>query len=127
MRVKACISYRYSTKCLTALYSTVDPPTPNAADRAVKVRSQQEVSSRFFLESATSLVKPSSSQRQGLAYILVRQATSLLQRTRLNVVVSCQAWHAKNARHMLLGKPHFCYLFFVSRPQFWDLNRYCGL
>jgi len=41
-------------------------------------------------------------QRQGLAYILVRQATSLLQRTKLNVTVSCQAWHAKNARHMLL-------------------------
>lgn len=43
-----------------------------------------------------------ASQRQGLAYILVRQATSLLQRTRLHVSISCQAWHAKNARHMLL-------------------------
>ncbi|KAF5382610.1 hypothetical protein D9615_002964 [Tricholomella constricta] len=60
----------------------VDPPTPNAADRATKLRSQQE--------------------RQGLSYILVRQATSLLQRTKLNVKVACQAWHAKNARHMLL-------------------------
>ncbi|KAF9468571.1 hypothetical protein BDZ94DRAFT_677681 [Collybia nuda] len=60
----------------------VDPPIPNAADRAVKLRSQQE--------------------RQGLAYILVRQVTSLLQRTKLNVSVSCQAWHAKHARHMLL-------------------------
>ncbi|KAF8650141.1 hypothetical protein AX16_005376 [Volvariella volvacea WC 439] len=60
----------------------IDPPIPNAADRANKLRSQQE--------------------RQGLAYILVRQATSLLQRTKLNVIVSCQAWHAKNARHMLL-------------------------
>ncbi|KAF9219177.1 adenine nucleotide alpha hydrolases-like protein [Gyrodon lividus] len=60
----------------------VDPPIPNPADRATKLRSQQE--------------------RQGLAYILVRQATSLLQRTRLHVTVSCQAWHAKNARHMLL-------------------------
>lgn len=29
--------------------------------------------------------------------------TSLLQRTRLNITVACQAWHAKNARHMLLG------------------------
>jgi len=65
----------------TFLY-IVDPPPPNVVDKAVKLRSQQE--------------------RQGLAYILVRQATSLLQRTRLNVVVSCQAWHAKNARHMLL-------------------------
>ena len=55
-------------------------------------------------------------QRQGLAYILVRQVTGLLQRTKLNVTISCQAWHAKNSRHMLLGKlpcpadmprPHF--------------------
>ncbi|KAE9403959.1 hypothetical protein BT96DRAFT_444345 [Gymnopus androsaceus JB14] len=61
----------------------VDPPIPNAADRANKLRSQQE--------------------RQGLAYILIRQATSLLQRTKLNVKIACQAWHAKNARHMLLG------------------------
>ncbi|EIN12751.1 adenine nucleotide alpha hydrolases-like protein [Punctularia strigosozonata HHB-11173 SS5] len=62
--------------------SKVDPATPNAADRTTKLRSQQE--------------------RSALAYILVRQATSLLQRTRLNVTVSCQSWHAKNARHMLL-------------------------
>ncbi|TFK40595.1 hypothetical protein BDQ12DRAFT_721229 [Crucibulum laeve] len=60
----------------------IDPPIPNAADRQQKLRSQQE--------------------RQGLAYILVRQVTSLLQRTKLNVTVSCQAWHAKNSRHMLL-------------------------
>ncbi|KAG6850279.1 hypothetical protein H0H93_015536 [Arthromyces matolae] len=60
----------------------VDPPIPNASDRTTKLRSQQE--------------------RQGLAYILVRQVTSLLQRTKLNVKVTCQAWHAKNARHMLL-------------------------
>ncbi|KAF5369331.1 hypothetical protein D9758_002529 [Tetrapyrgos nigripes] len=58
----------------------VDPPKPG--DRTNKLRSQQE--------------------RQGLAYILVRQATALLQRTRLHVSISCQAWHAKNARHMLL-------------------------
>ncbi|KAI0059534.1 hypothetical protein BV25DRAFT_1918331 [Artomyces pyxidatus] len=62
--------------------SKTDPPVPNAADRAAKLRSQQE--------------------RQGLAYILCRQATSLLQRTRLNVTISCEAWHAKNARHMIL-------------------------
>lgn len=60
----------------------VDPPIPNPADRATRLRSQQE--------------------RQGLAYILVRQATALLQRTHLNVTVSCQAWHSKNSRHMLL-------------------------
>ncbi|PPR00202.1 hypothetical protein CVT24_004905 [Panaeolus cyanescens] len=62
--------------------SKVDPPIPNAADRAAKLRGQQE--------------------RQGLAYILVRQVTGLLQRTKLNVTISCQAWHAKNSRHMLL-------------------------
>ncbi|KAF8635964.1 hypothetical protein AX15_000128 [Amanita polypyramis BW_CC] len=62
--------------------SKVDPPFPNTADRATKLRSQQE--------------------RQGFAFILVRQSTSLLQRTKLNVKVICQAWHAKNARHMLL-------------------------
>ncbi|KAF9454737.1 hypothetical protein P691DRAFT_655116 [Macrolepiota fuliginosa MF-IS2] len=62
--------------------SKVDPEIPNATDRTQKLRSQQE--------------------RQGLAYILVRQVTSLLQRTRLNITVACQAWHAKNARHMLL-------------------------
>lgn len=62
--------------------SKVDPETPNPNDRTTKLRSQQE--------------------RQGLAYILVRQALSFLQRTRLNVTVACQAWHAKNSRHMLL-------------------------
>jgi hypothetical protein len=30
--------------------------------------------------------------------------TGLLQRTRLHVTILCQAWHAKNSRHMLLGK-----------------------
>ncbi|KAI0771255.1 hypothetical protein BD413DRAFT_626032 [Trametes elegans] len=60
----------------------IDPLIPNPADRATKLRAQQE--------------------RQALAYILVRQATSLLQRTRLNVSIQCQAWHAKNSRHMLL-------------------------
>ncbi|CAK5269926.1 unnamed protein product [Mycena citricolor] len=67
---------------VNVMENEVDPPIPNAADRAVKLRSQQE--------------------RQGLAYILCRQATSLLQRTKLNVTVVCQAWHAKNARHMIL-------------------------
>ncbi|KAH6912543.1 hypothetical protein BKA70DRAFT_1384345 [Coprinopsis sp. MPI-PUGE-AT-0042] len=60
----------------------VDPSKPNAADRSTKLRNQQE--------------------RQGMAYILARQVTALLQRTKLNVTVLCQAWHAKNARHMLL-------------------------
>ncbi|KAI0372192.1 hypothetical protein BV20DRAFT_1050948 [Pilatotrama ljubarskyi] len=62
--------------------SKIDPVIPNPADRATKLRAQQE--------------------RQALAYILVRQATGLLQRTRLNVSIQCQAWHAKNSRHMIL-------------------------
>lgn len=43
-----------------------------------------------------------SIQRQAFAYILARQVNSLLSRTKLNVTIHCQAWHAKNARHMLL-------------------------
>ncbi|KAF4590075.1 hypothetical protein EYR40_009526 [Pleurotus pulmonarius] len=62
--------------------SKIDPLIPNAADRALKVKSQQE--------------------RQAFAYILARQVNSLLSRTKLNVTIHCQAWHAKNARHMLL-------------------------
>ncbi|KAH8114573.1 hypothetical protein DFH11DRAFT_1855831 [Phellopilus nigrolimitatus] len=60
----------------------IDPPHPNPADRVSKVRNQQE--------------------RQTLAYILLRQVIGLLQRTKLHVTVACQAWHAKNSRHMLL-------------------------
>ncbi|EPQ27704.1 uncharacterized protein PFL1_04842 [Pseudozyma flocculosa PF-1] len=40
--------------------------------------------------------------RQGMASVLARQATHLLERTRLEVRISCQAIHAKNSRHMLL-------------------------
>ena len=36
-----------------------------------------------------------------------------MQRTKLNVSVSCQAWHAKNARHMLLGEHEFCNVRYV--------------
>ena len=43
-------------------------------------------------------------KRQALAYVLARQALELLQRTKLNVTVVCQAWHAKNTRHIILGK-----------------------
>jgi len=78
----------------------VDPPTANPADRSAKIRNQQEVCP--FLSHTRSDSSLTSVQRQALAYILVRQAISLLQRTQLNVTLSCQAWHAKNARHMLL-------------------------
>ena len=77
----------------------VDPPQPNPADRASKLRNQQEVNSSFsFIIFRTHCL-----QRQTLAYILVRQVIGLLQRTKLHVRVICQAWHAKNSRHMLLG------------------------
>ncbi|PWN45052.1 hypothetical protein IE81DRAFT_227190 [Ceraceosorus guamensis] len=39
--------------------------------------------------------------RQSMAVILARQATAVLQRTRLGVKVSCQAIHARNSRHMI--------------------------
>jgi len=62
----------------------VDPKNANEQDRVTKLRVQKE--------------------RQTIALQLVRQVTGLLQRTRLNVTVTCQAIHSKNARHMLLGK-----------------------
>lgn len=40
--------------------------------------------------------------RQAMASVLAKQATHLLERTRLEVRISCQAIHAKNPRHMLL-------------------------
>ncbi|KAI8457475.1 hypothetical protein BY996DRAFT_4578355, partial [Phakopsora pachyrhizi] len=52
------------------------------ADRTAKIRNQKD--------------------RQEKATSLVREATSLLERTRLNVRVTCQAVHAKNAKHMLV-------------------------
>lgn len=40
--------------------------------------------------------------REANAQLLSRQATALLEKTRLNVTVTCQAIHAKNVRHMLI-------------------------
>ncbi|GHJ87623.1 hypothetical protein NliqN6_4025 [Naganishia liquefaciens] len=60
----------------------VDPKEHGTVDKAQKLRVQRE--------------------RQGTASALARQVTSLLQRTVLNVSVTCQAIHSKNARHMLL-------------------------
>lgn len=94
----------YSTSASSNTMPIVDPLIPTAGDRAIKLRCQQEVCGNricSFLCSLTVQLK-----RQGMAYILVRQATSLLQRTKLNVTISCQAWHAKNSRHMLLGTFH---------------------
>lgn len=62
----------------------VDPKDNASVDKAQKLRIQRE--------------------RQATAAALARQVTSLLQRTVLNVSVTCQAIHSKNARHMLLGK-----------------------
>lgn len=41
-------------------------------------------------------------QRQDMAVILAHQAFFLLQRTELDVKVSCQAVHSRNAKHILL-------------------------
>ncbi|WVQ65329.1 uncharacterized protein L199_003505 [Kwoniella botswanensis] len=62
--------------------SKVDPKAWSNSDRAQKLRVQKE--------------------RQTTALLLVKQVTGLLQRTRLNITVTCQFVHAKNARHMLL-------------------------
>ncbi|KAG8994577.1 hypothetical protein FRB90_000392 [Tulasnella sp. 427] len=62
--------------------SKLDPAEGANVDRLQKLRNQQE--------------------RQALSALLVRQATSLLQRTKLNVTVTCQAMHAKNARRLFL-------------------------
>ncbi|KAJ8588745.1 hypothetical protein M405DRAFT_819230, partial [Rhizopogon salebrosus TDB-379] len=61
----------------------VDPTIPNLADRTTRLHSQQE--------------------NQGLAYILVRQVISLLQRTRLNVTVSCQASAYNEPTMLIIG------------------------
>lgn len=46
-----------------------------------------------------------AAQRETHAYLLTRQVITLLQRTQLQVVITCQAWHAKNMRHHILGAP----------------------
>ena len=38
---------------------------------------------------------------------MAKQAISLLQRTKLQVIVTCQAVHAKNSRHMLIDMIDF--------------------
>ncbi|KAI9634783.1 uncharacterized protein MKK02DRAFT_34309 [Dioszegia hungarica] len=62
--------------------SKVDPKSWSESDRAQKLRVQKE--------------------RQTTCLLLTRQVTGLLQRTRLNITVTCQFLHAKNSRHMLL-------------------------
>ncbi|ORY22020.1 hypothetical protein BCR39DRAFT_552317 [Naematelia encephala] len=60
----------------------VDPKSWSKSDAAKKLQIQKE--------------------RQTTTLLLVRQVTSLLQRTHLNITITCQFLHAKNARHMLL-------------------------
>jgi nucleotide-binding universal stress UspA family protein len=62
--------------------SKVDPKSWSSKDQQNKMKVQKE--------------------RQTTALLLVRQVTGLLERTRLNITVTCQAMHAKNARYMLL-------------------------
>lgn len=55
-------------------------------------------------ESASTQAAQRENQkiRQSMVLVLARQATALLQRTKLAVKISCQAVHAKHSRHMLL-------------------------
>jgi nucleotide-binding universal stress UspA family protein len=46
-------------------------------------------------------------ERQSAVLRISRQATTLLERTRLNVRIICQAIHSKNARHMLVDMIDF--------------------
>ncbi|GAA98714.1 uncharacterized protein L969DRAFT_91365 [Mixia osmundae IAM 14324] len=59
----------------------------NQSDKTHKIRCQQD--------------------RQRQALKLAKIATSLLERTRLNVQITCQAVHAKNSRHMLIDMIDF--------------------
>lgn len=59
-------------------------------------------SSSHHSSTPSPAVAENQSIRQDMATRLARQATSLLLRTRLAVKISCQALHAKHARHMLL-------------------------
>lgn len=75
--------------------------TDGHVDHVAKLKNQQEVRFRDFarpLEFADACLK-----RETHAYLLSRQVISLLQRTRLQVTITCQAWHAKNMRHHILG------------------------
>ncbi|GAA5927470.1 universal stress protein [Sporobolomyces koalae] len=64
-----------------------DDPHPSASAKAAKLSNQRE--------------------RQSAALRISRQATTLLERTRLNVRVICQAIHAKVPRHMLVDMIDF--------------------
>lgn len=72
----------------------VDPKKWGNRDQAQKMKLQKEVSKLVSVLA--------NGQRQTQCLLLVRQVTGLLQRTRLNITVTCQALHAKNARYMLL-------------------------
>lgn len=68
---------------LRLIRTSVDPEGSGShGDKSAKIRNQQE--------------------RQTRCLHLSREATALLERTRLHVAVQCQAIHAKNARHMLV-------------------------
>ncbi|KAH9469972.1 hypothetical protein Pst134EA_007242 [Puccinia striiformis f. sp. tritici] len=79
---------RQGDECLIIMIietdSKLDPEegSGTAADRTAKIRNQKD--------------------RQEKATLLVREATALLERTGLNVKVTCQAIHGKNPKHMLI-------------------------
>ncbi|GAA6004753.1 hypothetical protein JCM11491_002217 [Sporobolomyces phaffii] len=64
-----------------------DDSNPSSSAKAAKLTNQRE--------------------RQSAVLRISRQATTLLERTRLNVRIICQAIHSKNARHMLVDMIDF--------------------
>ncbi|TIA80925.1 hypothetical protein E3P98_02400 [Wallemia ichthyophaga] len=46
-------------------------------------------------------------ERAAFSQFLAKQAVSILQRTKLHVIITCQAVHAKNSRHMLIDMIDF--------------------
>ncbi|GJN89826.1 hypothetical protein Rhopal_002815-T1 [Rhodotorula paludigena] len=65
--------------------------------------SVMETDTKFDTEDGNKQAKLTNQrERQAAALQLARQATGLLERTRLNVRVVCQAIHAKVPRHMLV-------------------------
>jgi len=70
------------TQLTNLLALAVDQDQPDAAAKQSKIANQRE--------------------RQAACLQLARGATALLERTRLNVRIVCQAIHAKVPRHMLV-------------------------
>lgn len=60
-------------------------------------------------------------ERQTTTLLLVKQVTGLLSRTRLQITVTCQFLHAKNARHMLIGKAFFHFFWAIGETDIFQI------